>query len=161
MTENNDRQELRGGVRTQTEETEYLKKVAETDVGKEFAEVIGSDIGKSHVMANFTKSETEVLKWLIRYRTKIFLDMHPPQHSKMQGEVRQMLMGDDKTALTDDQVLEIMRIESVAISRATLGRNAKQQELIKEQRQVQRREIDESEVPDESGATNDLLSLFR
>jgi hypothetical protein len=157
----NPQEKLRGGVRQENKETDYLKTVAETDVGKEYAEVIGSDIGRSHVMANRTESETEVLKWLIRFRTKMFLDMHPPKHSKMQGEVREILMGDDKTALKDDQILDVMKVQSVAISRATLGRGAKQQELIKEQRQVQRREIDESEVPDEGGTKSDLLSLFR
>lgn len=159
MSEN--QEQLRGGVRETDKHTDYLQTVAETDVGKEYAEVVGAELDRSNVMANRTDSETEVLKWLIRFRTKMYLDMHPPQHSKMQGEVRKIFMGDDKTALTDDQILEIKRIESVAISRATLGRGAKQQELIKEQRQVQRREIDESEVQDDSGAKGDLLSLFR
>jgi len=151
------------GVEQKDDPVSYLKQAAKTDIGDKFAEAVGADLDQGMMTANLKDNEVEVFKWQIKQRTKMFLYSHPPKHSKLQGKMRYMYMDDTKEALSNKEIMEIQRIEALAIARLTLSRNAKQQELIKEQRRVHRREIDNSEVQNANnggGAVSDIKSLY-
>lgn len=128
------RQETSGG------DTDYLRevaKVANTEVGVAYLSEMQSEFARANVLANRSEAETYEAKWLIRFRTNQFFMEHPPAGSKMTGELRQLVYGNQNQPISPAQEREILAIEQILIARVTQSRNMEQQRIIKEMRQDQ------------------------
>jgi hypothetical protein len=62
---------------------------------------------------------------------------HPPKGSKMQGGFRELVYGEQKTALDPAEIREVLGIERILLARVTQSRQMEQQSIIKEMRQDQ------------------------
>jgi len=157
--DNNDLTGDTSAIKAISEDRDYIETVVNTDVGQEYVQQMQAHLDRSNAMANRTESETEVLKWRIRMFTDEFLYMRPPQGSKMTGKLREMMVGDSKSPLSDKEMQEIRRLQDVAINLATLGREGALHEFLSKVTKVQRKEDGESD--ESTGASNDLRSLFK
>lgn len=118
----------------------YLRSVLETDVSDEYLDFIAPELDRSAAVANRKSAEVEEAVQLLRSRTAEFEYSHPPRGSRLQGEFREAVMGDDRRALSSEEVRVVRALLAVAEARITLGRGFTQQDAITTMKSIMRSE---------------------
>lgn len=116
-------------------DTDYLRQVVQTDIGKEYLREMAPEFSKANALANRKEAEVYEARWLIRVRTNQFFMEHPPRGSKMTGSYRKLVLGSSEEPITPEHAREILAIEEVLLGRVTQSRDMEQQKIIKEMRQ--------------------------
>lgn len=128
---------LIGGYRRADYDTNYLKQVVKTEAGQKYVELMEAEFSPENLLANRTEAELWEAYWQIHTRTDHFLQEHPPEGSKMTGSFRALVYGNDNEPLSDREVRDVLAVEGLLKARITNSRNFEQQKLIKEMRQEQ------------------------
>ncbi len=133
-------QEVIAGYRSQHGDTDYLREVTQivsSEIGVKYLDELRAEFSKANVLAYRKEGEIDEAVNLVRFRTNQFLAEHPPEGSKMTGDLRQLVYGDANEPMTKSEVREIQALEQVLIARILQSRDMEQQRIIKEMRQDQ------------------------